>query len=366
VTTPENDETPAATPVAPVTTPENDETPVAPPAPPITPVQETPEAPEDPAPIPETGLPVGMVRFTELTGLTLYDRDAEVVGQLNSFLMDEQGRIAYAVVRTDVDFQDDGQFLAVPWNAIDVMSRQQVTQQFGNDFDNNNDLDNNNDQDDAATPAQPGQQPGQQAGQEGLTMTRTQWDRQFALVLNVERQALQDAPAFDYALTRHWDTADQWQDDLAGYWEDQTDVIPVTGPEGEALDMFQVMALRGLPVEDQDGERIGRVFDAVMRQPGDRIGFLIVETGGAFGFDTERLAVPMQHLEVQETNGQVVLVLTADRQLFDDAPRLQTEADIMNLQQPGTEQEMRQHWGTDPEWDDNDYDNDNDYDDDNG
>jgi hypothetical protein len=135
--------------------------------------------------------------------------DGDEVGRINSVLVDQNGRLAYLVLRADTELMVDGQFVAVPWGAVDVMNRQQVMQQFDYDDQNNN---QDNDQDTPAatpaTPAQPGQpgepatpatpatpaQPGQEDDENGLaqdqfpTMTRTQWDRQFALVLNVDRQ----------------------------------------------------------------------------------------------------------------------------------------------------------------------------------
>jgi sporulation protein YlmC with PRC-barrel domain len=385
VTTPENDEDQDPTPVTPLATPENDQTPVTPiatpeppPAAPITPVQETPVTP----PIPETGVltdRMGLFRFTDIPGAAVYDRDGDEVGRINSVLVDQNGRLAYLILRANTELMVDGQFVAVPWGAVDVMNRQQVMQQFDYDDQNNN---QDNDQDTPAatpaTPAQPGQpgepatpatpatpaQPGQEDDENGLaqdqfpTMTRTQWDRQFALVLNVDRQTLQDAPAFDTVLVDHWDVT-QWRTDLHDYWAAHTTLIPQTGLEAEDQELFQFLDVRGLPVEDQNGDRIGRVLEAVMQQPGDRLGYLVVETGGVFGIDTDRTAVPVQHLDMQQRNGHVVLVLTADRQLFDQAPQLQTEADLMNLQYPDGDLDLRQHWGT-PEFDtDADVDNDN-------
>jgi sporulation protein YlmC with PRC-barrel domain len=378
VTTPENDENQEPTPVTPLATPENDQTPTAPiataeppPPAPITPVQETPVTP----PIPETGVQpdwMGFFRFSNIPGMAVYDQDGDEVGRINSVLVDQNGRLAYLVLRADNELMADGQFVAVPWGAVDVMNRQQVLQQFDQDL---QDTDQNNDQDTpAATPATPAQprqagepvtpatpatpaQPGQEDDENGLaqdplpTMTRTQWDRQFALVLNVDRQTLLDAPAFDTVLVDNWDVM-QWRTDLNDYWVEHTTLIPQTGLEAEDQELFQYLNISGVPVEDQNGDRIGRVLEAVMQQPGDRLGYLVVETGGVFGIDTDRTAVPVQHLDMQQRNGHVVLVLTADRQLFDQAPRLQTEADLMNLQYPGGDLDLRQHWQTDIDTDD--------------
>jgi hypothetical protein len=188
-------------------------------------------------------------------------------------------------------------------------------------------------------------------------MTRSQWDAQFVLVLNVDRQTFQSAPAFTAVLVSNWDDT-QWRTDLNEYWGQHTATIPQTGLEADQ-DLFQILNVRGLPVEDQNGDLIGRVFEAVFRQPGDQIGYMVVETGGVFGIDTDRLAVPMEHLDVEQRNGHTVLVLTADRQLFDQAPLLQTESDLMNLQSPTTDQDLRQHWGTpDADFDTDDNNND--------
>jgi sporulation protein YlmC with PRC-barrel domain len=325
---------------------------------------------------PEPGDYDQLARFSDIPGFAVYDLDGEEVGRVNSVLLDQNAHIAYIVLWADYQLETDGQFIPVPWAAIDVLSRQEVLDRFGNDMPAApeatpispaetpivptpglpiptptqpgdaqpvapGDNDNNNDNDGAAV--QPGQIAitGQQDDQ--MMAQASHWDRQFALMLNVDRQVLQDAPAFDQVLAENWEEA-EWQNDLYAYWGEHTAIVPQTG-EDEIAILVQVLDVRGKRVEDQNGQLIGRVFEVILRQPSAQIAYVVVETDSRMGLHGERVAIPQEHLEMRVMAGRNVIVLTADRQMFDDAPRILTERDLIDLHRPGAGQQIQQHWG---------------------
>jgi hypothetical protein len=42
----------------------------------------------------------------------VYDRDGDEVGRINSVLVDQNGRLAYLVLRADTELMVDGQFVS--------------------------------------------------------------------------------------------------------------------------------------------------------------------------------------------------------------------------------------------------------------
>jgi sporulation protein YlmC with PRC-barrel domain len=327
-------------------------------------------------------------RISDIPGFAVFDLDGEEVGRVHSVLLDETGHVAYLVLSADYQLQTDNQFVPVPWGAVDLLGRQQVAERFGNDFDletepaetpivptpelpaptpvqpgdvatpvapvDPDEDENDNDADATPEPGQTGQLPVQPGQDPALPSQLTDdhlaqqtgvdhWDRQFALILNVDRQILQDAPSFDYVLTENWGA--NWESDLYNYWSEHLAIIPETGENGD-VELVQILDVRGKQVQDQDGEEIGRVFEVIMRQPANQVAYVIVETGGNFGFDVERVAVPFEQLEMEVREGRNILILRADRQTFDEAPRLQTEGDVQQLYTPGADQQIREHWGT--------------------
>ena len=90
--------------------------------------------------------------------------------------------------------------------------------------------------------------------------------------------------------------------------------VPVAGStRGYRVDQFI-----GADVVNPQGEDLGDVYDVVMSPDGDRIAYLVVGRGGAFGIGERHIPVPWEAFKTSPNNN--VMVLDSTKSNMDAAP----------------------------------------------
>jgi len=163
------------------------------------------------------------------------------------------------------------------------------------------------------------------------------------LLFNVTSDRLKESPGFDQ---NHWpDVADPaWSrkiDDFYGVTYDDTSVgVEVKGrardaeksKEHRGHHVIRASHLKGMAVENNSNEDLGRVTDFVIDAKSGHITHLAVRHGAVAGLGGEFTMVPMSNftMKVNVANDKRMLVIPVSAQHFKDAPRISDEWPNLN------------------------------------
>lgn len=139
-----------------------------------------------------------------------------------------------------------------------------------------------------------------------IAWTRFDIHERERLVVDMARSQVELLPAFD-------ENAD-WPSDVSADQRDES-------AEAEGLrvqDVVRGSKLIGLAVRNMTGEDLGHVDDlAVVRESGE-VAYAVVAHGGVFGVGDDYVAVPLDRMTLDATEGILVLDVTAEQ--LEDAP----------------------------------------------
>lgn len=186
-------------------------------------------------------------RSSELDGYTVVDTQGRSIGEIESLLVEPgSGQIGYAVLRAHRELDLEREYLVVPWEALEV---RQDERRDGDDL---------------------------------------RWRRD--LVFRHDTGLAAGAPSFSGS---DLDTLDRtgWDPNVAGYWNQHGEGIPLTGEEGRQLVRLDP---DNIDLVDRDGDRIGVVNDLILDVPGGRVTHAAVRSGSIF--NPEYTLVPFESL----------------------------------------------------------------------
>ncbi len=85
------------------------------------------------------------------------------------------------------------------------------------------------------------------------------------------------------------------------------------------LNLTRANQLMGADVKNQKGEKLGTVNDVVLDSQHSKISYLAISHGGFLGIGDKLFAVPMEAFKTQQKDGDLVLILDAEKQQFEQA-----------------------------------------------
>jgi sporulation protein YlmC with PRC-barrel domain len=149
-------------------------------------------------------------------------------------------------------------------------------------------------------------------------------DGRAVLVFDLDESVLKDAPAF-----RTDDDLTGEIDELRAYWEDETDVIPVTGQDSRLYRRLDG-DFEPIQVYNRDGQQIGEIHELVLEREsgGTRYYLLELEDADDDGF---LLVEPDQFSRFGLEANERGLVLEADAETLDRAPRVSDREDLFRF-----------------------------------
>lgn len=113
--------------------------------------------------------------------------------------------------------------------------------------------------------------------------------------LNVDQQVLTDAPNFDDVPDV---TAADWDADVRAYWQDHVEVLPVTGPEGQAVRSMRISDPTDINIQNTNGEDIGDIEDMILNLDAGQVSYMILATGGVLDLGECLLPVPWNAVQI--------------------------------------------------------------------
>lgn len=124
------------------------------------------------------------------------------------------------------------------------------------------------------------------------------------VLLDLGPDDLEQVP--DFALNATWPHAVAWPP-----------VTSTTAGEADEEDLaLQIGVLRGramigMRVRNHDGDDLGQVEDLAIRREDGHIAYVVIAHGGVFGIGDSYIAVPLDQLEIDATQGAIVLGLSS-------------------------------------------------------
>lgn len=228
-----------------------------------------PTNPADPSPAP----PV-MLRGSRILDMRVESVSGEELGGISDLAVRlDDGRIAYAVVRRGSALGFGGTHVAVAWEQLDVTERERVI----------------------------------------LNMTPEQLDAMAEFDMNMEWPL---DPSSSPAAAPNPATASARPDETRTTTSRQP--APSAGDTIQVTQVVRGSKLIGLEVRNAMGEDLGHIDDLAVRRQDGRIAYTVVAHGGVFGINDDYVAVPLDQLRIDATEG--VMILDATPEALAEAP----------------------------------------------
>jgi sporulation protein YlmC with PRC-barrel domain len=262
-------------------------------------------------------------RLSEIIDWNVRDQAGEELGEVHSFVVDQQsGFIHYVLISPDGELEIDGDYVAVPWNALTVSHLDMA-------------LVGTTDQ--VATPET------QETPVDTTDDVVLDDDPHF--VLNVDRQVLVDSPAIediddiDFA-------SPMWQDEYVVYWDSQLAGLPVTGDveaAGELQTALHLDEITGYDIYNTEDDQIADVAEMIVNPETGEITHIVAGFGGFLGMGERYVPIPFTSFDYDVEEEHFVLQATEEE--LENAPGYES-LDELRFGQPDWATEYDSFWGT--------------------
>jgi sporulation protein YlmC with PRC-barrel domain len=261
-------------------------------------------------------------RLSEIIDWNVRDQAGEEVGEVHSFVVDQQtGFIHYVLISPDGELEVDGDYVAVPWNALAVSHLDMA-------------LVDTTDQ--VATP---------ETEETPVDTDVVVLDDDPHFVLNVDREVLANSPVIDDIDDIDF-ASPMWQDEYAVYWDGQLAGLPATGDvetAGELQSGLHLDEVTGYDIYNTEDDQIADVAEMIVNPETGKITHIVAGFGGFLGLGERYVAIPFTSFDYDQEEEHFVLQATEEE--LETAPGYES-LDEFSFDQPNWADEYDRFWGT--------------------